>query len=81
MNTPREIRIVGYGCSRCAELHQRVLVAVRQIEAEVQVVRDNDILTPMRLGLLSLPGLVIDGKVISAGRMPSVEEITRLLGR
>lgn len=74
-----EIRIVGFGCRRCGELHSRVMQAVRSLATEVRVVRDDDILSPMRFGLLVLPGLIVDGKIICAGRVPSVDELTRLL--
>lgn len=74
-----EIRIVGFGCHRCADLHQRVTQVVQSLGLETTVVRDNDMLSPMRYGLLGLPGLLIDGKVVSAGRVLSVEELTRLL--
>lgn len=74
-----EIRIVGFGCRRCGELHERVTQVVRLLATEVRVVRDDDILSPMRFGLLALPGLIVDGKIICAGRVPSVDELTRLL--
>jgi len=74
-----EIRIIGYGCRRCGELHDRVMQAVQSLATEVRVVRDDDMLSPMRFGLLSLPGLIVDGKIICAGRVPSVDELTRLL--
>lgn len=74
-----EIRIVGFGCRRCSELHERVTQVVRLLATEVRVVRDDDILSPMRFGLLALPGLIVDGKIICAGRVPSVDELTRLL--
>ena len=76
-----EIRIIGYGCRRCGELHVRVMQVVGSLGLETEVVRDNDMLSPMRYGLLGLPGLLIDRKIVSAGRVPSVEEITRLLGQ
>ncbi len=75
-----EIRIIGFGCRRCGELHDRVTQVVQSLDLETAVVRDNDMLSPMRYGLLGLPGLLIDGKVVSAGRVLSVEEITKLLG-
>ena len=76
-----EIRIIGYGCRRCGELHDRVMKAVQSLGIEARVVRDDDMLSPMRFGLLALPGLIVDGKIILAGRVPSVEELTRLFGQ
>ena len=74
-----EIRIVGFGCRRCDELHDRVMHAVQSLATEVRVVRDNDMLSPTRFGLLALPDLIINGKPICAGRAPAVDELARLL--
>ena len=79
MTVVSEIRIVGFGCRRCGELHDRVTKAVQSLATEVRVVRDDDMLSPMRFGLLALPSLIVDGKIICAGRVPSVDELTRML--
>ena len=67
--------ILGAGCPRCEEVKKRTLNALTQmnISADVQKVKDvNEI---AKFGILGTPGLVINGKIKSSGRIPSLEEI------
>lgn len=73
------IKILGSGCANCKRLEQiaRNVVAELGIEAEVIKVTDyNDIL---KYNILSTPGLVINEKVVSSGRIPSPAEVTSFL--
>jgi len=71
-----EIKILGMGCPKCkrlTELVHEALESVHGVEAVVIKVTDLDAI--MDLGVMTTPGLVIDGKVVSAGRLPRKEEI------
>lgn len=74
-----EIKILGPGCYTCQELTTRVELAVEQLglEATVQHVHDYQIYATY--GILFTPGLVIDGKLVSAGRVLTVKQICALL--
>ncbi|GJQ36882.1 MAG: redox-active disulfide protein 2 [Anaerolineaceae bacterium] len=70
------IKVLGSGCANCKRLEQiaRRVIADMSIEAEVVKVTDyNDITT---YNILSTPGLVINEKVVSYGRIPSPAEVT-----
>ncbi|KAA0275285.1 MAG: TM0996/MTH895 family glutaredoxin-like protein [Anaerolineales bacterium] len=70
------IKVLGSGCANCKRLEQiaRKVIADMSIEAEVVKVTDyNDITT---YNILSTPGLVINEKVVSYGRIPSPAEVT-----
>ena len=75
----RTIEVLGSGCANCnrLEANAREAVAMAGVEAEVQHVTD-----PREIvgrGVMSTPGLVIDGKVVSAGRIPSATDIAAWL--
>lgn len=73
------IRVLGPGCPRCEELMKRVLSVLQEegIEADVQHVRD--VKEIASYGVLGTPGLVINGKVVSSGRVPSTGDLKKLL--
>jgi len=70
-----KIEVLGPGCANCKRLEEvtKQAVAAAGIEAEVDHVTDYGAI--MALGVMSTPGLVIDGKVVSVGRVPSASEI------
>jgi small redox-active disulfide protein 2 len=70
------IKVLGPGCNNChlVEEHARAAVADLGLEAEIEHVTDRA--EYPAYGLLYTPGLVIDGKLVSAGRIPSVADIS-----
>ena len=76
---PPRVLILGTGCPRCADLHQTVLrVCAREgIAADIELVKD--IREIARLGVVSTPALVVNGKVRAAGRVPSERELSAIL--
>jgi small redox-active disulfide protein 2 len=74
-----KIEILGTGCAKCNELEMKVKQAVAQSGKFVQIEKVSDIQKIMGYGVMSTPGLVIDGVVKSTGRVLSVEEIAALL--
>jgi len=71
----KTIEVLGPGCNNCVTLEKnaREAVAMAGVEATVTKVTDREAITAY--GILSTPGLVIDGKVVSAGRIPSPGDI------
>ncbi len=74
------VKILGIGCARCNDLEQRVrdTLAELGIAAEVEHVKDIKVIASM--GVLMTPGLMVDGKVVSQGKIPSRDELKRWLG-
>ena len=75
----RKIEVLGSGCANCRRLeaNAREAVTIAGVEAEVLHVTDpGDIVAR---GVMSTPGLVIDGRVVSAGRIPNAADIARWL--
>jgi small redox-active disulfide protein 2 len=70
-----EIKILGPGCPRCGELEKRTINALAQMNIAADVEKISDIQKIISYRIMATPGLVIDGKVKCAGRIPSVDEI------
>ncbi|MDP9801679.1 small redox-active disulfide protein 2 [Arcanobacterium wilhelmae] len=74
------IKILGPGCTNCVNLEKNAKEAVEALGLEATVEKVTDYADIMSYGILSTPGLVVDEKVLVSGRVPSANEITRLLG-
>ena len=75
-----KIEVLGPGCANCKRLEQVTKEAVAAAGVEAEVVHVIDYRDIMARGVMSTPGLVIDGQVVSTGRVPSAGDIAKLLG-
>jgi small redox-active disulfide protein 2 len=73
------IQVLGTGCAKCKTLHEIVKKAVQETGIDAQVEKVEDIQKIMAFEILMMPGLVINGEVKTAGRVPSAEEIKKLI--
>ena len=78
---PINIKVLGPGCNNCrlVEEHVRAAVALLGLDAEIEHVTDRA--EYPKYGLLYTPGLLIDGKLVSGGRIPAISEISTWLAR
>lgn len=74
-----KIEILGTGCAKCKALEEATKQAVAQSGKFVQIEKVEDIMKIVEYGVVSTPGLVIDGKVVSTGKLLSVDEIVNLI--
>ncbi|WP_310440108.1 thioredoxin family protein [Sulfuricurvum sp.] len=74
-----KIEILGTGCSKCKALEESTKQAVALSGMFAQIEKIEDIMKIMEYGVMSTPGLVIDGKVVSTGKLLSVAEIVDLI--
>ncbi|MDA7025358.1 thioredoxin family protein [Bacillus sp. CLL-7-23] len=72
------IKILGTGCKNCQTLEQNVRKALTQSGKEAEIEKVTDIQEIMSYGVLSTPGIVIDGEVRSTGRVLSPAAIVKL---
>lgn len=74
-----EIIVVGTGCAKCKKLEEIAREAVSEMKIEANVKKMTDIKEIAQTGILMTPGLIIDGKVKSTGKVPSKDEIKKII--
>jgi small redox-active disulfide protein 2 len=74
-----DIKVLGTGCAKCKALEKAVTDAVIQSGVNATVSKVEDIIEIMQFGVMTTPALVIDGKIVVRGRVPSVKDLTLLL--
>lgn len=74
-----KIEILGTGCAKCKALEEATKQAVAKSGKFAQIEKVDDIMKIMEYQVMSTPGLVIDGKVVSSGKVLSVDEIIELI--
>jgi small redox-active disulfide protein 2 len=76
-----KLQILGTGCPNCRRLTAVTEEAARNLGLDYQLEKVEDIDSIIAFGVIRTPALAVDGAVKSSGRVPSVAEIERLLGR
>ncbi len=73
------IKVLGSGCANCKKLEATARQAVEKLVIEAELFKVTEYPDIMKYNILSTPGLVINEKVVSAGRVPNEAEITTFL--
>ena len=74
-----EIKVLGTGCPRCKALEQAVINALAETNTAADVGKVEDIMKIMEYGVMHTPALVINGKVVVSGRVPSDSELKTII--
>lgn len=74
-----EIKVLGTGCPRCKALEKTTRDAVAELGIEATIDKEEDIMKIMGYGIMHTPALVINGKVVMSGRLPSASEIKEII--
>lgn len=74
-----DIKVLGPGCNNCVRLEANTREALADLDLDASIEKVTDYGSIMGFGVMSTPGLVVDGQVVSSGRVPSVADIKRLL--
>ena len=74
-----EIKVLGTGCSSCKALFNTVNEAVSQLGIEAEVIKEEDLMKIMEYNVMSLPALLVDGKVVAKGKKLNVQQVKELL--
>lgn len=75
----KEIKVLGTGCSKCTTLYDNVMSAVAELGIDATVEKEQDIMKIMEYNVMSIPALVVDGSVLSTGKVLTIEDVKKLL--
>ena len=75
----KTVKVLGSGCARCKTTEEMVRAQALKLGVEVNVEKITDYAEIARFGVVSTPGIVIDGKVVHAGGLPKAEDLAKWL--
>lgn len=73
------IKVIGAGCETCGRLYDYVKKAVEEAGIEAEIEKVEDLIEIVKLGVMTAPSLMVDGKLVVAGRVAKKDEIIRIL--
>lgn len=68
-----EIKVLGTGCANCKALHATVEKVVNELGIQAEIIKEEDLMKIMEYNVMTLPALVINGKVVAKGRINAGE--------
>lgn len=74
-----KIQILGTGCPKCKKLSEIAEQAARELGLEYELEKITDINQIISFGVMTTPALALNGEVKVAGRLPSIDEVKKLL--
>ena len=75
----KKLQILGTGCPKCKKLAEVTEQAAKDVGIEYELVKVTDIDDILKFGVMMTPALAVDGEVKVAGKVPSVDEIKRMI--
>jgi small redox-active disulfide protein 2 len=73
------VKILGSGCANCKRLEQIARQVITELGTDAEVIKVTDYNDILKYNILSTPGLVINERVVSSGRIPSPAEVTTFI--
>ena len=74
-----QIKVIGTGCDKCDKLYGNTQEALTELGIEAQLEKVEDLLEIVKLGGMTSPSLMIDGKLVVSGQVVSKDKIKKLL--
>lgn len=75
----KQIKILGTGCPKCMKLYDNTRQAADELKLDCQIEKVTEIASIMGYGVMTTPALVVDGKVLVAGRVPDTSALKIML--
>lgn len=73
------IKVLGTGCAKCGSLEKMTKDAVENLGIDAVIEKEEDIIKIMSYGVMHTPALIINEKVVLSGRLPSKNEIDKII--
>lgn len=74
-----DIKVIGSGCEDCGRLYDNTVAALAELGIQAEVAKIGDLMEIVKLGVLSAPSLLVNGKLVVAGKVASQKEIVKIL--
>ncbi len=74
-----KIQILGTGCPKCKKLAETAEAAAKELGLDYEIEKITDISEIMKFGVMMTPGLAVDGDVKLTGKVPTVDEVKKVL--
>lgn len=74
-----EIKVLGPGCKNCKNLLNATQEAVKELGSDAHIIYVTEMSDIVATGIMRTPGLIINGKIKSMGRVPAVKEIKQMI--
>jgi small redox-active disulfide protein 2 len=74
-----EVKILGTGCPNCKRLEKATREALAEMSVNAEITKATDMVDILSYNIPATPGLVIDGEVVSYGRIPPKAELTTMI--
>jgi small redox-active disulfide protein 2 len=76
-----KIQVFGSGCPTCKKLYEKVKIAVAENGLAIEIEYTTNISKMVEMGIMQSPALVINDKIVVAGRVPSAEELKEIIAK
>ncbi len=76
-----EIKVMGSGCKNCKKLLRNVEEAAKELQVKAEIKYITDMMEIADSGLMKTPGLIIDKKIVSAGKVLTKEETMKIISK
>jgi len=73
------VKVLGSGCAKCNQLEAATKEALKQLGMDTTIDHVTDFAKIAAYGVMSTPALVVDGKVVSYGKVLKTEEVIKIL--
>lgn len=73
------LKVIGTGCDKCDKLYENVMQAIEETGVEATVEKVEDLIEIVKLGVMTSPALMIDGEMVSVGKVMKKDEVKKYI--